>query len=128
LAIIIESLSMFDLLFVALPPEFPGSTRPCCPLAKLKISDINGSKFRPFGASIAIRDRFLGGPRMRKLFLLAAVAGTLSVLSITAFACGESMFRVGKGVHYRAYSAPIPGLILVYARTDSERSIADSLR
>lgn len=65
---------------------------------------------------------------MRKLMVVAAVAGILSVLSVTAFACGESMFRVGKGVHYRAYSAPIPGLVLVYARTDGERSVAESLR
>jgi hypothetical protein len=66
---------------------------------------------------------------MRKLILVVAVAlATLSVLSTTAAACGESMFRVGKGVHYRAYSAPIPGLVLVYARTDSERAVAESLQ
>ncbi len=45
-----------------------------------------------------------------------------------ASACGESMFRVGKGVHYRAYSAPIPGTVLVYARTDDERAIAEQLQ
>jgi hypothetical protein len=43
------------------------------------------------------------------------------------FACGESLFRVGKDVHYRAYSAPIPGSVLVYARTDDERAVAQEL-
>jgi hypothetical protein len=43
-------------------------------------------------------------------------------------ACGESVFRIGKGVHYRAYSAPIPGTLLVIARTAAERAIAEQLR
>lgn len=66
---------------------------------------------------------------MRKFVVVAIVAvGTMSVVSSTTYACGESMFRVGKGVHYRAFSAPIPGSVLVYARTDSERVVADDLR
>jgi len=66
---------------------------------------------------------------MRKLILMPImVAVLLPVISSNLFACGESMFRVGKGVHYRAYSAPIPGSVLVYARTDNERAIADQLK
>lgn len=66
---------------------------------------------------------------MRKFIVMAAMAAcTMAIFQNVALACGESMFRVGKGVHYRAYSAPIPGSILVYARTDSERSIAENLR
>jgi len=66
---------------------------------------------------------------MRKSIVVAVLASsTLLVVSEYAHACGESMFRVGKGVHYRAFSAPIPGSILVYARTDSERVVAENLR
>ena len=65
---------------------------------------------------------------MRAVILVAVLtAGTLPILANNAFGCGESMFRVGKGVHYRAYSAPIPGSVLVYARTDSEREVAQEL-
>ncbi len=67
--------------------------------------------------------------RMRKfkVFVIVTVV-TMSVFSSATYACGESMFRVGKGVHYRAFSAPIPGSVLVFARTDSERVIAEDLR
>ena len=66
---------------------------------------------------------------MRKSIVVAVLAAsTLLVVSEFTFACGESMFRVGKGVHYRAFSAPIPGSVLVYARTDSERVVAENLR
>ncbi len=66
---------------------------------------------------------------MRKSIVVAVMAAsTLLVVSEYAHACGESMFRVGKGVHYRAFSAPIPGSVLVYARTDSERVVAENLR
>jgi len=66
---------------------------------------------------------------MRKSIVVAVLAAsTLLVVSEYAHACGESMFRVGKGVHYRAFSAPIPGSVLVYARTDSERVVAENLR
>lgn len=66
---------------------------------------------------------------MRKLSIAPVVlAGCFVLASTTALACGESMFRVGKGVHYRAYSAPIPGTVLVYARTDEERAVAEQLQ
>lgn len=66
---------------------------------------------------------------MRSLAIVAVfLTVTLTAISNDAFACGESMFRVGKGVHYRAYSAPIPGSVLVYARTDQERAVADQLQ
>jgi len=66
---------------------------------------------------------------MRKIFLLTAtLAVVVTLASSNSLACGESMFRVGKGVHYRAYSAPIPGTVLVYARTDEERAVAEQLQ
>ena len=55
-------------------------------------------------------------------------AAAVTFLSGNALACGESIFRAGKGVHYRAFTAPIPGTVLVYASTDDERAVADSLR
>jgi len=66
---------------------------------------------------------------MRTSILVTFLSIGLSALvSNSTFACGESMFRVGKGVHYRAYSAPIPGSVLVYARTDDERAVAEQLQ
>jgi len=66
---------------------------------------------------------------MRTSILVTVLSiGLLASFSSDVFACGESMFRVGKGVHYRAYSAPIPGSVLVYARTDDERAVAEQLQ
>jgi len=66
---------------------------------------------------------------MRVLILKTVLlAGAISMVSGNVLACGESMFRVGKDVHYRAYSAPIPGSVLVYARTDDERAVAARLQ
>lgn len=70
-----------------------------------------------------------GGAGMHKFNVFAIVAVvTMAVFSSATYACGESMFRVGKGVHYRAFSAPIPGSVLVFARTESERVVAEDLR
>ena len=66
---------------------------------------------------------------MRMLILKTVLlAGAISIVSGNVLACGESMFRVGKDVHYRAYSAPIPGSVLVYARTDDEQAVAAKLQ
>ena len=66
---------------------------------------------------------------MRILILVAVLSvSATSMIAENALACGESMFRVGKDVHYRAYSAPIPGSVLVYARTDDERAVAARLQ
>lgn len=65
---------------------------------------------------------------MRGTSVMVVVLALGSVLACNAFACGESMFRVGKGVHYRAYTAPIPGNVLVYARTPEERAVAEQLQ
>jgi hypothetical protein len=65
--------------------------------------------------------------RKFKVFAIVTVV-TMSIFSSATYACGESMFRVGKGVQYRAFSAPIPGSVLVFARTESERVVAEDLR
>lgn len=54
-------------------------------------------------------------------------ASTFLLLSTNASACGESLFRVGKGVNFREYAAPLPGSILVVASSDAELAMADHL-
>lgn len=44
-----------------------------------------------------------------------------------AFACSESLYRVGHGVKFREYTAPIPGNVLVIAKTEAEREFASWL-
>ena len=51
----------------------------------------------------------------------------LAILASNAYACGESLFRVGKGVSYREYSAPLPGSILVVANSDAEMVLVERL-
>ena len=60
--------------------------------------------------------------------VLATVTVCLfAILVSNTYACGESLFRVGKGVSYREYSAPLPGSILVVANTDSEMAMVERL-
>ena len=65
----------------------------------------------------------MGIKRWLSILTLAALVGIPS----TTFACGESLFRVGKGVTYREYNAPIPGNIVVIARTDAELAMMERL-
>jgi hypothetical protein len=65
---------------------------------------------------------------MKKTITLTTLAGCiLALLASNAFACGESLFRVGKGVAFREYSAPLPGSILVVANTKAELALAERL-
>lgn len=60
--------------------------------------------------------------------VMAIVAGSILALGSTSvYACGESLFRVGKGVSYREYTAPLPGTILVVAKTESELALVERL-
>jgi hypothetical protein len=54
-------------------------------------------------------------------------AAIVVLFSVEAFACGDSMYRVGKGVSYRIYTAPLPGNVLVYGQSDSAKQLADAL-
>jgi CheY-like chemotaxis protein len=65
---------------------------------------------------------------MRKSLVVVLTLVSVLSFSTAALACGESVFRAGKGLHYRAFTAPIPGTVLVYARNDSDRAVADSLQ
>lgn len=60
----------------------------------------------------------------RTIFLVAV---SLALLSLDAVACGDSMYRVGKGVSYRVYTAPLPGSVLVYGQSEGARQLAEAL-
>ena len=62
---------------------------------------------------------------MKKTMILASCL--LTLLAGNAFACGESLFRVGKGVAFREYTAPLPGSILVVANTEAELALVERL-
>ena len=60
--------------------------------------------------------------------VMALIAGcALSLVSASSIACGESLFRVGKGVSFREYTAPLPGSIVVVARTEAELALVAQL-
>jgi hypothetical protein len=48
-------------------------------------------------------------------------------LSLEVFACGDSLYRVGKGVSYRVYTAPLPGSVLVYSQSEGAKQLAEAL-
>jgi len=49
------------------------------------------------------------------------------LLSLQAYACGDSLYRVGKGIAYRVYSAPLPGNLLVYGDSEGANALAEEL-
>jgi hypothetical protein len=49
------------------------------------------------------------------------------VLTGQAVACGDSLYRVGKGVAYRVYTAPLPGNVLVYGNSEGATELAEAL-
>lgn len=57
--------------------------------------------------------------------LLASLATTL--IAGNALACGDSLYRVGKGVSYRVYTAPLPGSVLVYGQGEGAEQLAQEL-
>lgn len=59
--------------------------------------------------------------------LLAGTVTALSLISLDAAACGESLFRVGKGMSYRAHTAPLPGNVIVVAQTEAHKAFAERL-
>jgi len=48
-------------------------------------------------------------------------------LSLEVFACGDSLYRVGKSVSYRVYTAPLPGSVLVYSQSEGGKQLAEAL-
>jgi len=57
--------------------------------------------------------------------LLTALATAL--VAGNAYACGDSLYRVGKGVSYRVYTAPLPGSVLVYGEGEGAEQLAKEL-
>ena len=60
-------------------------------------------------------------------FLATITICVFTILVSNTYACGESLFRVGKGVTFREYSAPLPGSILVVANTEAEMVLVERL-
>lgn len=60
--------------------------------------------------------------------VLALLVGAITPLaSFNAHACGESLFRVGRGAAYRAQTAPLPGNVLLVAPSADAKALADRL-
>lgn len=59
----------------------------------------------------------------------AIFAVLISILLYTSstLACGDSLYRVGKGVSYRVYTAPLPGSVLVYGKSEGAKQLAEAL-
>lgn len=57
-------------------------------------------------------------------FLVAFIA---VFFSLDAIACGDSLYRVGKGISYRVYTAPLPGSVLVYGQSEGAKLLAEAL-
>lgn len=51
----------------------------------------------------------------------------LALLSTNALACSDTLYRVGTAVSYRAYTAPLPGSVLVYGQSEGARHLAQAL-
>ena len=62
--------------------------------------------------------------KMRIVLFITLIAG---MMAFDAYACGDSLYRVGKGVSYRIYTAPLPGSVLVYGQSEGARQLAEAL-
>lgn len=60
-----------------------------------------------------------------RIVLFTALLAT--IFSLDAMACGDSLYRVGKGVSYRVYTAPLPGSVLVYGESEGAKQLAEAL-
>lgn len=62
-----------------------------------------------------------------KISTVLLVSLATSLVAGNALACGDSLYRVGKGVSYRVYTAPLPGSVLVYGQGESAEQLAQEL-
>lgn len=60
-----------------------------------------------------------------RINVLAAILITL--FSFDAVACTDTLYRAGKDVSYRVYTAPLPGSVLVYGNSEGARQLAEAL-
>jgi len=63
---------------------------------------------------------------MRRLIVLSTLLISAAI-SLNVLACGDSLYRVGKGVSYRIYTAPLPGSVLVYGQSEGAQQLAEEL-
>jgi hypothetical protein len=62
-----------------------------------------------------------------KFRFIGLTAVFVVVFALDAIACGDSLYRVGKGVSYRVYTAPLPGSVLVYGQSEGAKQLAEAL-
>jgi hypothetical protein len=62
-----------------------------------------------------------------RIGILSVLFLIVSAFTVDVLACGDSLYRVGKGVSYRVYTAPLPGSVLVYGRSEGARQLAEQL-
>ena len=60
----------------------------------------------------------------RTLLLVTMVS---SFIAGNELACGDSLYRIGKGVSCRVYTAPLPGSVLVYGQGAGADHLAQEL-
>lgn len=51
----------------------------------------------------------------------------IATLASDAVACGDALYRVGTGIAYREYTAPLPGNVLIYGATVNATDLAAAL-
>lgn len=49
------------------------------------------------------------------------------LLWVDAMSCSDTLYRVGKDVSYRVYTAPLPGSVLVYGQSEGAQQLAQAL-
>jgi hypothetical protein len=62
--------------------------------------------------------------KFRFVLIITLIA---SLFTLNVVACGDSLYRVGKGVSYRIYTAPLPGSVLVYGQSEGAKQLAEAL-
>ncbi len=65
--------------------------------------------------------------RLRRCVIWSLIPLLLAGTVPQTLACGESLYRVGRGLAYRVYSAPLPANLIVYTRSESEAVFARHL-
>lgn len=59
---------------------------------------------------------------------ITVLVGVFSTIFLAdAMACSDTLYRVGKGMSYRVYTAPLPGSVLVYGRSEGAEHLARAL-
>ncbi len=62
-----------------------------------------------------------------KTFTALVIFLATALIGGNSYACGDSLYRVGKGVSYRVYTAPLPGSVLVYGEGEGAEMLAREL-